>query len=536
MATREELIEALRAADAAGDRPAAETLAAALQRMTVSPPSPSEPLMEGAGGDGAISPDVARQKSVIDEYEAQPWYSQAGTALDDMLRLGSNGITFGFRDKLAQFAGGGTPEEERAKTADASIRAGFPGDLAEAGGMMAFPGLGLEKAATKVITPATSAIQKLLTYGSGAAGEGAIVGGLDAAGHDQNIAEGAKRGMVFGPLARLGVEAIAKGGRAAAGVFNPAPVIPSAADLTSRADADYSRMRKERINVKSGRTAPLKNKIIQDMRRFELDDVVHPKAARRTKVLDEKLSRPTGISLSRLDAQRGAINRDIPGETAGGQTAGILTGNIDDFINRMDSTMTTGGRDPGNAIDAMLSGRRNVQKSENMREIEEAMAAAEGRGARSKSSDYDAAIASEFAKIENRGDRGWVPEAFDKIREVATPRGARKAAQQLGRLSPTNWSGMGGVGIGGGLSLGYAGGGLTGAALLGTAIPAAGYAGKKAADHMSRMAAEEAAATVAAGGRVKPYTNAIQDAIDMTKKKGGRLAQMLAIANSSGQQ
>lgn len=566
MATREQLIEALRNADASGDQAGAEKLAAALQRMnTPTPPSPSGPLMEGSGGDGMEAPagrlrmgpdgtmeqyaekdgggfswikanpeafkDQFHAQGVMDEYEAMPWYQKAGYAANDIARLGLGGATFGFNDKFSHLWGGQDPEAARQSTEDARTRAGGAGSVIEALGMMAVPGLGIESTMAK----GSSALQKLLGYGSAAAMEGGVAGGLNAAGHDEDIAEGAKSGAIFGPLARLGVEGLSRGGSKVAGIFNKNQMIPTEEELRAIADTNYRKMRKERINVKTGKTAPLRGKIMQDMRRFELDDIVHPKATRRTRVLDEKLSRPTGISLSRLDAQRSAINRDIPGETAGGQTAGILRGNIDDFIERMDPTFTTGGRNPADAIEYMKKGRDFTSRAANMGEVDAASEAAERAAARGKTSDIDAAIRSKFEPLVVKGPLGKSPEEFEQIEDIVGGKGIRKAMQQLGRLSPTNWSGMGGVGIGGGVGTGLLIGSPTLAGVLGIGLPAAGFAGKKVADRMSRNMVEDLKGMTAAGGKAMPkVTNAVQDALMGGKDRAKRLAQMWAIANSNG--
>jgi hypothetical protein len=107
MATREELERALRGAHEAGDLAAARQLAAAIQGL------PAD------GQQAAMEPGQARQ-----EYEEMSVGQQIPQAAMDILRLASSGITFGGRDRLAQYLGGGSPEEEREATRQAMERAG----------------------------------------------------------------------------------------------------------------------------------------------------------------------------------------------------------------------------------------------------------------------------------------------------------------------------------------------------------------------------------------------------------------------------
>lgn len=43
----------------------------------------------------------ARQAATLAKFEALPWYGKAGQAVMDVARLGADGATFGFADKLA---------------------------------------------------------------------------------------------------------------------------------------------------------------------------------------------------------------------------------------------------------------------------------------------------------------------------------------------------------------------------------------------------------------------------------------------------
>jgi hypothetical protein len=134
-----------------------------------------------------------------------------GQAAEDIARLASNGVTFGFRDKLAHYLGGGSPEEERAKTAQAAERAGSAGKVAELGGAMATPiGMASNGLTLSRLIPEGAGLAERLILGTGLAGaEGGAYGGLAAAGHDQDIKKGMATGAAFGLGGNLVGEGIA---------------------------------------------------------------------------------------------------------------------------------------------------------------------------------------------------------------------------------------------------------------------------------------------------------------------------------------
>lgn len=138
-------------------------------------------------------------------------FGKIGQAAEDVARLASNGVTFGFRDKLAHYLGGGSPEEERAKTAQAMERAGTAGKVAELGGAIATPiGMASNGLTLARLIPEGAGIAGRLLLGTGLAGaEGAAYGGLSAAGHDQDIKKGLATGAAFGLGGNVAGEALA---------------------------------------------------------------------------------------------------------------------------------------------------------------------------------------------------------------------------------------------------------------------------------------------------------------------------------------
>jgi hypothetical protein len=141
-----------------------------------------------------------------DPVDDRPWYAKAGEAADDIVRLGVNGVTFGYADKFAGYMGGEGVEAERAKSAQASERAGLAGTIAEVGGSV-IPAVGAARAgltAASVLPKGAGLIGR-----SAAAGvDGAALGAVYASGHDEDIAQGAMVGALAGGAGNAAVEAV----------------------------------------------------------------------------------------------------------------------------------------------------------------------------------------------------------------------------------------------------------------------------------------------------------------------------------------
>lgn len=167
MATVAEMKQALINAHKAGDTAAATKIAGMIkQQMAVTPRSQAE---------------------IDKEYNAMPWYQQAATAADDLVRIGASGISFGGLDKLLG------PEAEKA-TEEARMRAGFAAVPAEVLGAVASP-------VTRAVGGVGNAVAKtapglLARIGIGA-GEGATLAAADAAIKGKDISDSASTGAII---------------------------------------------------------------------------------------------------------------------------------------------------------------------------------------------------------------------------------------------------------------------------------------------------------------------------------------------------
>ena len=208
MPTYQDTYEAFQAARAAGDNAAVAVLGDALRKMNGQPVD--GPLLPA-------SPDA--------QFQMMSGPEQAGTAIEDTLRMLSNGMTLGFRDKLAPLLG---EKDTGQKTQDTMDRSGFAGKTAEALGMIENP-LGMMGRTTEAAGSGLSKFIKGLVTSSG---EGAVTSGVDAVGHgDPNVMDAMIKGALFGGGARVATRAGGAGAKAIAGMFDKRPPKLSSADV-----------------------------------------------------------------------------------------------------------------------------------------------------------------------------------------------------------------------------------------------------------------------------------------------------------------
>ena len=150
------------------------------RRKAVTEPAPAEPAINYRP-EGALKPGGGPERGSYEDYEQQPEWKKPLIAADDIIRILADTATFGYADKL-----GGVGE--RFKTQQARERAGWAGTGAEIAGLVAAP-----SAAARYVSKAPGLVgagSRALGFGT----EGAAMGGLSAAGHDQDIGQG----MAFG--------------------------------------------------------------------------------------------------------------------------------------------------------------------------------------------------------------------------------------------------------------------------------------------------------------------------------------------------
>lgn len=211
-------------------------------------------LARRRGGGGFQGPVIPGGNLAQANYDAMPWYQQAGQAADDTVRLLASGLTFGYADKLAGALGGEGTEAERKRTQDARDRAGWAGTAAELTGGVAAP-IGLAgRGATLAGRFGTGA----MTGGKGLAArsalmgaEGAGYGALTASGNDENIGLGALLGVgggVGGNLAGEGLSALGQKASRALGIARATPEERAAGQVFEAAQNVGSPQALQRLN------------------------------------------------------------------------------------------------------------------------------------------------------------------------------------------------------------------------------------------------------------------------------------------------
>jgi hypothetical protein len=300
----------------------------------------------------AQAQEGASETRVQAEFEAMNPLHKAGRATMDIARLGLDGMTFGFGDKLlAGIEAAGRPEMDydealrlhRQATGDARARAGHAGTVAEIGAgvlpMSAAANAGLS--ATRLVPQGLSRAKALGAKLVAGGVEGAGYGALHGAGHDQDVGDAASIG-VLGGIAGTGA-AQAVGGvtqRLAQLLKRGKPKVPSADDLRAQAQAaDAS----SPMDAEALRNRLAKSEAVESAIRDAEALAANPERATRTLVgrLPKAMKNLTPDELAAVrDVAKGSLARKatrltgdllapqgaLGGASVGGAIAGLASG------------------------------------------------------------------------------------------------------------------------------------------------------------------------------------------------------------------
>lgn len=475
MPTRDELITALRNADAAGDSEAAQRFADQIHSM-----------------------DTTKARS---DFEALPTWQKPLKAADDILRLASNGVTFGFRDKLAQYVGGGTPEEERAKTADAQTRAGTAGSTAEIGASV-LPMLATSGAAAGV--PATgSALGDWLMAAGVAGAEGAGYSGIHAVGHDQPVIPAMGVGAATGVAAKAGADLLSAGFNKLSDMFTKNPARLSVDELRTMKDKAYQDVADEGVEYKPATVRG----VLQDMDAASSTAYPgrHDETIAARSHLKKRLGTNRARSLTEMDLNRQIINRDVSGLPDPAQSSmGLdMVKAMDDRLNAAGpGDVTTRSGDPEAGIQYLNDARKlnsRMQKSEDLGILSDK---ARRAAARSINTGEDSTIRANIDSVLNtpKKSRGYTPDELAKMNEVVSGTPEQNFMRQVGRMAPGGGLGLTLGASGAGAAVGSALGGPVGMAIGGGIPPAVGYIAKKMSERGTKKSLNELLDLVASGG------------------------------------
>ena len=495
MATREQIIRSLRAADAAGDTVAATKLAAALRKM------PPEQL---AAESAPVTPPSSDVRS---EFDNMPWYNKALTAVDDTIRIGSDGISMGYGDKLAALlysAGGANYDEalaeRRQKLEDAKTRAGTAGIAAEVGGAILNPVVsGMGKLASAAIPAGAGLTTRMGLRGVTGAAEGGVQGALSAGGHDQDIREGAKDGALFGAMAGPAGEMLASTGGKLLGAFDDVRPARSVDELEAVKNRAYADADAAGIKYSPLTTGSMVNNVRTDLRAANIDPDLHKRA---TALTNGAVAGRAGIpqTLTELDSLRKVVNRDIGDEPYENFMGDIIRRNIDDTI----ENTPQGGLLSGNASEAgpLI---RNARGANRRYEASRAVNNAIDVGTRTVGKDGVEQIRAILNSPSKR--RGFTPAEIDKMEKIVRPSAGRRVAGAVGKFG-----GAGGFGVGStaaGISYGL---GSIPMAAASMALPIVGATGRGVARGMDKKQLKELLELIdGSAGRTKnPLRRAVE--------------------------
>lgn len=325
MPTRDQVLKALRNADKAGDTAAAQQLARRIQAMDAAtpaaqPPDPTRPA--------EYTPE---QMKIRDAYDNLPWYLKAAQAADDVMRTTVEGIGQGYGDKAAAKLNewfGGKPydtglAEQRIATNAAQTRAGGAGVAAQVAGAVAGPG---KLSVLGKVLPKVPGLLPRVVVGAGlGAGEGAAVGAVNAAGHDEDVADGAISGALWGtPIGGLS-PVISSMGRAATG-----PRLPSVDKLRTAKNDAYAAANGNGVRYQPSQIDPHIQAMDAELVGANIDPELHKNAY---KILNKNVKGMSGSqSFNDLDQLRQVITRDVDGSAGERFMRQIMRKHVDNMI------------------------------------------------------------------------------------------------------------------------------------------------------------------------------------------------------------
>lgn len=494
MADTAALERALRNAHAAGDTAAAARFAAELRKSKPAEPSRADQLQA--------------------EFDALPTYMKPIQAAGDLLRTGSDALTFGALDQLRVMLGT-QPDIETARqgTQDASTRAGVPGDIVEGVSAM-IPMLAMPEVA--IPARAGPVLQQAGRMGVSAL-EGMGFGGIDAVGHDEDVSEGMIAGGAFGALGSGLAGVLGKTANKIGDWWDGGIPKTAAADLRLAKDRAYNAMEDENVMFtptavdeltrrirKSTKDAypGVQEGVIQARKRAERNLTAGGRGFQRSRSMTE-------IDKERQNFRRDAVNHPISTNKGMGLDA---VNTIDEWL--VDATqnpawVSSRTGKPEEALGLLRQGRELNTRLNKLEPIEEMIGRGERQAARSINTGEDSAIKNNLARIydDPKMREQYTPEELKQMEVVNEGTAAQKVLRQSSRLAPGKGLGWQGAATGGGL--GFMIGGPVGAT-IGATVPAiAGILAGKASSRATKKEAEKLRNMVASGksGKTTPVIN-----------------------------
>ncbi len=479
---------------------------------------------EKYGGNKSAAPWQKYQpQSPAQEFDALPMWQKPFVAADDIVRQVVDGMTFGYGDKMAakldEMTGSGTYEQNlaqnRAMTNEAGERAGLAGSAANIAGALLPASKALKYGITATSIPKVPAI-------AGAVVDGAAIGGLNAAGHDQDIMTGAGLGGIAGGAGDVV-------GKVATKYVTPA-VKDTAETLLNKARTAYAAQDAAGVLY----SPQAFNDLLQATKANYAKMGYHPKNQQGAAVALSELERVVneGLPVNATGVQ------SIKELVRGGYTEGANLNKknnamLTDIIKQLDAMILnpkTGQAMAGDATKAAAAYKEATKayaQSSKMDRVTTAIREAEDRASTTGSGgNVENAIRQELRKL--RKDKGWTTDEYKALRKAYGGTLPRTLARWAGNMSPMGNGLMGGLwgGLGSGGAMATGGASLPITLMAAALTSGAKVAGQKA----SRSAAQRLQDIIAVGGKTadlpKPTPTQMKmiDALRRAAIAGGAVA------------
>ncbi|WP_201838846.1 hypothetical protein [Microvirga zambiensis] len=460
---------------------------------------------------------------VQNDFEELPWYGEAGRAAMDIARVGLDGASFGFGDKLlAGIEAAGRSDMDydealqlhRQATEDARTRSGLAGTTAEIGAsflpMNAAANVGVN--ATRLVPQGLSRAKTLA--GKLAAGgiEGAGYGALHGAGHDEDIADAASIGALAGIGGTAAAQAVGGvAGKLAQALKRDKPQVPSSEALKTQAHASYKAADDAGVLIRQDSMNRLQADLMDDLDLFGFDPDLQAKSA----VVLKRLQEAAGghVTLSKLDAIRKKAFKAFGVDKSDNAALSTIIRHIDRHIDELgDGDILLGNAQAGaQAIKEARNLWRRASKSE---AVESAIRDADF------AQNPERTIRTQIGKLAKKG--GMTPDEFTAAMDVAKGGPLRNSVTYAGRAFAPQSGALGAASstaaVVSGVLSGYP---------SAVAAPVIGTGAKMLSDRMTKAKANRLAELMRAGGTreaLEGPDNALQR---LSKTKRDALARLL---------
>lgn len=478
MATREQLEKALRNAHGAGDTAAAQRFADEIRKLD-------------------SGPSKAQQ-----DFDALPTYMKPVKALDDLLRVGSDALTFGGVDYLRTLAGT-QPDIETARqaTGEARERSGAAGDVTAAASalplMMAMPALSVPASAGPVLAP--------LANTGLAALEGSAWGGLDALGHGRDVTEGQLTGAAFGAGGKVVSGLLGRGLDWAVEKATRGQRIEPR-ELRLAKDRAYNAMEDEQIAFRPSAVDDLIDRV-DDVSKDAYPGVQNEAIAARNRAKKNLRAGGQGFrrnrTMTQIDKERQNFRRDVVNSPVptnkpyGIDMISELDRWMDDAVNNPAAVSSRSG-DAEKALGLLQEGRKLNQRVEKLDMLDERLGKARRQAERNLYSGEDSTIKQNIGGIlDNPKLRDqFTPAEQAQMELINAGTGGQKILRQGGRAAPGGALMWPGVGAGAAVGSIF---GPAGAVAGGLLAPMVGIASKHLSSRATRKSTEKLLDMVSSG-------------------------------------